>query len=125
MAVSPSGREIVTANGGPWRTSLTILERMRDRWEVRQVLPSAPSDSLIVGAQPGAADWRSVSTGLAFSGDRNIYVSEGNTGRISLFDARDERRRAIDINQAGFHDSYTGGLAFDFDRNILYAIRCV
>jgi len=110
LALSPSGREIVTANGGPWRESLTILERTRDRWDVRQV-----------AASTGAADWHGVSTGLAFSGDRNVYVSEGNSGRIDMFDSHDDIRRVIDINQGGFHDSYTGDLAFDFQHNILYA----
>jgi YVTN family beta-propeller protein len=122
LAVSPSGREIATSNLGPWRTSLTILERVRDRWETRQVAPSANSDPVLPDLQPGVAGWRGVSTGLAFSGDHNVYVAEGNTGRISLFDSHDERRRVIDINQGGFHDSYTGDLAFDFARNILYAV---
>jgi YVTN family beta-propeller protein len=121
LAVSPSGREIVTANLGPWRASLTIMERVRDNWEVRNVAPSAQPDSPLRDPQPGADAWRGVSTGLAFSGDHNVYVSEGNTGRISLFDSHDERRRIIDINQGGFHDSFTGDLAFDFARNILYA----
>jgi YVTN family beta-propeller protein len=121
LAVSPSGREIVTANLGPWRTSLTIIERVRDNWEVRNVVPSTPAESPLRDPQPGVDVWRGVSTGLAFSGDHNVYVSEGNTGRISLFDSHDERRRIIDINQGGFHDSFTGDLAFDFARNILYA----
>jgi YVTN family beta-propeller protein len=111
LALSPSGREIVTANGGPFRASLTVLERTRDRWDVRQVAASGD-----------AAEWHGVSTGLAFSGDRNVYVSEGNTGRIGLFDSHDEVRRTIDINQGGFHDSFTGDLAFDFERNVLYAV---
>jgi YVTN family beta-propeller protein len=122
LAVSPSGREIVTANGGPFRTSLTVLERQKDRWEVRQVTASVKADPLAPDAPPGPSDWRSVSTGVVFSGDHNVYVSEGNSGRIGLFDAHDERRRVIDINQGGFHDSYTGDLAFDYDHNILYAV---
>ena len=122
LALSPSGREIVTANGGPFRASLTVLERTRNRWDVRQVAASAGADPFDPGRQPSAADWHGVSTGLAFSGDRNVYVSEGNTGRIRLLDSQDETRRVIDINQGGFHDSFTGDLAFDFQRNILYAV---
>jgi YVTN family beta-propeller protein len=38
-----------------------------------------------------------------------------------MFDSNDEVRRTIDINQDGFHDSFTGDLAFDFQHNILYA----
>jgi YVTN family beta-propeller protein len=122
LALSPSGREIVTANGGPFRASLTVLERTRDRWNVRQVAASAGADPFDPGRPPSAADWHGVSTGLAFSGDRNVYVSEGNTGRIRLLDSQDETRRIIDINQGGFHDSFTGDLAFDFQHNILYAV---
>jgi YVTN family beta-propeller protein len=122
LAVSPSGREIVTANLGPWRSSLTILERARDRWDIRHVTTTANPDPAFRDPQPGADAWRGVSGGLAFSGDHNVYVSEGNTGHIVLFDSHDERRRAIDLNQGGFHDSFSGDLAFDFARNILYAV---
>ncbi len=111
LAISPSGREIVTANGGPFRSSLTVLERARDRWDVRQV--TAPAEG---------GDWHGVSTGVAFSGDRDVYVSEGNSGRINLFGSHDEVRRTIDINQGGYHDSFTGDLAFDFQHNVLYAL---
>jgi DNA-binding beta-propeller fold protein YncE len=110
LALSPSEREIATANAGPFGASLTILEWLRDHWDNRQVLASADPE------------WRGVSTGLAFSGDRNLYVSEGNSGRIDMFDSHDQRRRVIDINQGGFHDSFTGDLAFDFEHNILYAV---
>lgn len=110
LALSPSGREIVIASGGPVRSSLTILERERDHWAIRRVWPGT------------GEDWHGVSTGLAFSGDHNVYVSEGNSGRIAMLDSHDERRRLIDINQGGFRDSFTGDLAFDFERNILYAL---
>ncbi|HMD70231.1 MAG TPA: bifunctional YncE family protein/alkaline phosphatase family protein [Bryobacteraceae bacterium] len=122
LALSPSGRELVTANLGPFRASLTIMERTRDRWEVRQVAVPAGPDPFDPGRQPGPADWHGVSTGLAFSGDHNVYVSEGNTGRIVMFDSHEEIRRVIDLNQGGFHDSFTGELAFDYQHNILYAV---
>src|SRR5262249_33448595 len=45
LAISPSGRFVVTANTGPGRNSLTILERRaKDGWDVRQVLPPARED---------------------------------------------------------------------------------
>jgi len=49
--------------------------------------------------------------GLAFSGEHAVFASEGNSGRISLFDWSTARRRAIDLNQGGFDDSFTGDLA--------------
>ena len=41
---------------------------------------------------------------------------------MSLFDWSAGRRRAIDLNQGGFHDSYTGDLALDAERGILYVV---
>lgn len=115
MALSPSGKSLASANGGPWVYSVSILERLRTgKFENRQVVASG---------NPGTpADWKSVSNGIAFAGERGLYVSEGNSGRISYLDSSDERRRAFDLNQNGFHDSYSGSLALDSERNILYAV---
>ncbi len=121
LAVSPSTREIVTVNGGPWRTSISILERTQNRWEDRQLVASPEENPFDAGHAPSPNDWHSVSTGVAFAGDRNFYLAEGNTGRISFLDSRDDRRRYIDLNQGEYHDSYTGDLAFDFGQSILYA----
>ena len=110
-------------DGLPYRDSIAELdEAVSIGWAQTISQPAVVAFMLeLLDPQPGVDAWRSVSTGLAFSGDHNVYVSEGNTGRISLFDSHDERRRVIDINQGGFHDSFTGDLAFDFARNILYA----
>ena len=119
MAVSPSGKTVVTSNGGPGRNSLTVLDRDRNgRWQGRQLV----ARSLDMLDEFDAADWRSVFMGLAFSSDHAIYASEGNSGKISLFDWNTERRRVIDLNQKGFDDSYTGDLALDAERGILYAV---
>src|SRR5262249_14198902 len=42
------------------------------------------------------------------------------SGRIALVDWNSSRRRVIDLNQKGFENSYTGDLAFDHVRGILY-----
>jgi len=117
LAVSASGRTVVTTNLGPGTPSITALERSNG-WEARQ-LPAAPS-------WPGEpADdnvWRSVSLGVAFSGERTVFVSEGNSGRVAAIDLTSgERRRAIDLNLNGYRDSFTGELAWDAPRSILYA----
>lgn len=119
MAISPSGRFVATANTGPGRNSLTFLERRGAAWDVRHVLPPRKDEN-----EKGDQDdeWRGVFMGLAFSGDRGVYASEGNSGRISYFDGVGERRRFIDLNQGDFQDSYTGDLALDPDRNLLYAV---
>jgi YVTN family beta-propeller protein len=111
LAVSASGRTVVTANHGGTRASLTVMEHEKN-WELRH-LPAA------ILHEEGPADdrWRSVSKGLAFSGEHSVFVSEGITGRVSLIDLETgERRRAIDLD-AG---AASGDLAFDSARNILY-----
>ena len=117
LAVSPSGKTVVTANIGPWGDSLTILDHNRSgRWEPRQLVVHPAG----IPEKPEAAVWLGVSGGVAFSGERTIYSSEGYSGRINIFDSNDERRRPIDINQNGYRDSFTGDIAFDAERNILY-----
>ena len=119
IAVSASGKTVVTADGGPFRYSFTVLQRAsrEAHWQVHQVV----AGSLEAIEQSAPAGWHSVSTGVALAGDRGIYLSEGESGRVLLFDSFDERRRVFDLNQAGFTDSFTGDLALDAARGILYA----
>jgi DNA-binding beta-propeller fold protein YncE len=60
--------------------------------------------------------------GVAFSSEHTAYVSEGNSGRIALFDFNSDRRRTIDLNQHGYQDTYSGDLAFDPERNLVYVL---
>ncbi len=120
LLVSPSAHTVVTANGGPGWNSLTVLERdPSGRWDDRQIGAVSPFTS----GEEEDRDWRGVFMGLAWASDRSVFVSEGNSGRISVVDlVTQNRRRAIDLNQEGFSDSYTGDLALDPVRGILYAI---
>jgi len=118
LAVSPEGKCVLTANGGPGRNSLTILEHDKNRhWDVRHLLAAAKGDD---GDED--ADWRGVFMGIAFVNEHSAWVSEGNSGKVALFDFSSDRRRAVDLNQQGYQDSYTGDLAFDPERNLLYAV---
>jgi YVTN family beta-propeller protein len=118
LAISPSGRTVVTANSGPVRYSLTILERAAGaRWQARQLVVRPPDN-----IEPRGTGWSGVSMGLAFTSDHGLFASEGNSGRIASFDASDDRGRAVDLNRQGYQDSYTGDLAIDPQRNILYAV---
>jgi YVTN family beta-propeller protein len=115
LAVSASGKAFATANGGPGVNSITVLERDKNgRWQLRQ-LNARGSDDDVEG------DWRGVSLGLAFSGERAVFASEGNTGRIILLDWAADRRRTIELNRGSFKDSYSGDLAFDASAGLLYA----
>ncbi|MGO9231047.1 MAG: bifunctional YncE family protein/alkaline phosphatase family protein [Bryobacteraceae bacterium] len=118
IAVSSSGRTVVTANGGPFRYSFTVLARAPGdaRWQTRQVA----AGSLEAFEQSAPSGWHSVSLGVALAGDRSFYLAEGESGRVALFDSFDERQRVFNLNQGGFTDSFTGDLALDTSRGILY-----
>jgi YVTN family beta-propeller protein len=118
LAVSPSARAVVTADGGPSRYSLTILTRHNQRWDIRQAVAPRRGDP-----DADKDDWRSVFMGLAFAGDHAVWASEGNSGRVRLVSLPDGKAEQIyDLNQGGFRDSYTGDLALDGARQILYVV---
>lgn len=113
LAISPSGNLVISANGGP-QCSLTVLRRDKMYWWVKD----AP-----VGEGADRNGWSSVFMGLAFEGERSLFVSEGNSGRVRLIDpSNNATKRVYDLNVDGFQDSYTGDLAFDRERDILYVL---
>ncbi|MFN7992963.1 MAG: alkaline phosphatase family protein [Bryobacteraceae bacterium] len=133
IAISPSGKTVVSANSGPDRFSLTVLERDKSGvWSIRQVLaPKQKSDSNRERDPKEDGEWHSVFMGLAFSGERNVfssgehsvYASEGNSGRVRLMDlTTGGTRKILDLNQDGAEDSFTGDLALDPERGVLYVL---
>jgi YVTN family beta-propeller protein len=121
LAISPDGDLVVSANGGPDRYSMTILRRENGAWNVRQLV--APQKRREPAAEPEEDDWHSVFMGLAFNGDDELYASEGDSGRVRLIDPRSgARKHVFNLNQGGFEDSYTGDLALDRARGLLYVV---
>jgi YVTN family beta-propeller protein len=92
-------------------------ERNSRRWSV-----DTKTAGSFEGAEVFGQDWRGLFMGLAYVNDHSVWASEGNSGRVSLFDWSAARRRSIDLNQGDFKDSYAGDLALDAERNILYAV---
>jgi YVTN family beta-propeller protein len=110
---------VVTANGGMGRNSFTIFSREPSgRWASQQIAASSKEQV----DDFGATDWCGVFMGLALVNDHTVWASEGNSGRVSQFDWGADRRRVVDLNQGGFHDSYTADLANDPDRGMLYVV---
>lgn len=123
IALSPSGRAAVTANAGPWRYTMTVLERDRTgEWEAREIDSRSPAASDEFGFENTGGEWKGVSNGVAFIGERTIAVSEGNSGRVAIYDSGESRRRAIDLNTGLYSDSYSGAIAFDSQSGILYVV---
>ena len=133
LAISASGKTLVSANSGPDRFSLTVLEQQRDGyWQVRQLVAPKlkkpkPGEAAEKGDErshsDGLSDWHSVFMGLAFATEHSVYAAEGNTGRVRLVDlASGAVRKTYDLNRDGFSDSFTGDLAYDADRGIVYVV---
>jgi len=121
LAISPNGNLVVSANGGPDRYSLTTLLKQNNAWSVRQlVAPPKPKD----GAREAEGDdWHSVFMGLAFSSDEELFVSEGDNGRVRAINSPSGAKKyTLSLDQGGFSDSYSGDLAFDRARGILYVV---
>jgi YVTN family beta-propeller protein len=119
LAVSPDGQIVVTADGGPNRYGLTI-------WNERDDQPLSSVVAARGRRDDDAADdddWRSIFMGLAFETDDAVYASEGESGRIRRVDLRTGKgARFVDLNQGSVKDSYTGDLAYDPVRHLLYAV---
>jgi YVTN family beta-propeller protein len=126
LAISGSGRTLVSANSGPDRFSLTVLEQDNSgSWSVQQILApkKKPTEKEGQAFERGEESWHTVFMGLAFAGEHTVYASEGNSGRVRMVDlTTGSPRRIYDLNQGGFEDSFTGDLAFDADRGILYIL---
>jgi YVTN family beta-propeller protein len=121
LAISPSGRTLITVNGGTDRYSVTVLERdKKGPWQVRHLI--APKRAHEADEDDKDA-WHSVFMGAAFAGEHTVWVSDGNSGRVRLIDlATGGHRKVVDLNQNGAEDSYTGDLAIDAERSLLYVL---
>ncbi|HEU0123980.1 MAG TPA: alkaline phosphatase family protein [Bryobacteraceae bacterium] len=119
LAISPNGKRIVSADGGPRGFSLSLLENRTDGWRIDRKEAVRKADD----APESDDEFRSVFMGLAFENNDDIYASEGNSGRVRLLDITTGKRKQLyDLNTGGFSDSYTGDIAHDPKRRLLYVV---
>jgi YVTN family beta-propeller protein len=108
LAISPGGTAIATADGGPGPYSITVLLRSGIRWDSHHLMEE---------------DAHSVSMGLVFDGDHTLYASSGNSGCVrQILLPAGKVEQVYDLNQQGFTDSFTGDLAIDRARGLLYVV---
>ncbi|HXA51273.1 MAG TPA: alkaline phosphatase family protein [Candidatus Acidoferrum sp.] len=121
LTVSANGRIALTANTGPGRNSLSILQSDKAGvWRVNH-WPARTQDK--DDDDGDLAGWRGVFMGTALASDHSAWVSEGNSGKVSLFDWSSEHRRSVNLNTGSFTDSYTGDLAYDPEHSMLYVLE--
>jgi DNA-binding beta-propeller fold protein YncE len=116
LALSPDGRFAVTANSGPNRYSLTVLDL--SGYHPRTNLLMAP------GTREKDSDddaWESVSIGLTFFDKDSVFSADGNSGKVRLLSLPSGRREeTLQLDQGSWRDSYSGDIAFDRERSLLY-----
>jgi YVTN family beta-propeller protein len=119
LAVSPDGMFAVTSDGGPNRYSLTLLDMTAEPWQTRTLATKRRNEK----ADNDEDDWRSVFMGLQFAEDRRLFASEGNSGRVRDITIPGGRVQGLfHLNLGAWRDSYSGDLAYDGKRRILYVV---
>jgi YVTN family beta-propeller protein len=113
LALSPDGKMLVTANSGTHPFSVSVITELETAQpQVVQIPP---------GFKSADADPDSVYLGVAIGPDnRTLYLSEGNNGRVGIFDLVTHRRLyslSIDGTFQGktYHNSLSGELKLSPD----------
>ncbi len=119
LAVSPKGM-VATADIGYERFGVTVIERVKDTWREQHWWARTPFSKVAEQAEP---DWKSVFFGIAFETERSVWVAEGNSGRVRLIDTGSGNRlKLVNLDQGAWHNSFTGDLAFDAGRHLLFVL---
>lgn len=124
LAISPRGLA-ATADIGSERLGITVIATPKNpkagSWMVHHLWTKS--------RQPGAEkdeidpEWKGVFFGLAFEGEKNLWVSEGDSGKVRLIDATSGKRKmVVDLNAGPFQNSFTADLAFDAPRQMLWVL---
>ncbi|HEY3836790.1 MAG TPA: bifunctional YncE family protein/alkaline phosphatase family protein, partial [Bryobacteraceae bacterium] len=123
IAVSPSGKTIVTSNVGI-STAIGV-----NRPSISVIVPGKHdtawnlSDFAAEPKQPRSHAWQGLSTGIALTSDGAAWVSEGDTGRVvELSLSAGTRKFSINLNADSFSHSFTDALTLDVARNLLIVL---
>jgi DNA-binding beta-propeller fold protein YncE len=120
LALSPDGKTLVTANSGTHPFSASIITQLDSpEPQVVQIPP---------GFKPADADPDSVFLGVAVGPDnRTLYLSEGNNGRVGIFDLI-TRQRLYSLSLDGsfqgktYANSLTAALQLSSDGRRLFVL---
>jgi DNA-binding beta-propeller fold protein YncE len=121
IVVNAKADTIISADGGPNRFSLTVVKRDGQHWRTRTIkgkkVKTDPDE------EEEEEGFHSVFQGMAFEGDSGLFVSEGNSGVVRRLDSDNGKTQfKLELNQGEYRDSYSGDLAFDAKRHLLYVV---
>ena len=123
IAVSPSGKTIVTANIGLSksigldRPSITVIVpgKRDSAWNLE--------DFHAEPRRPDPKAWQGVTTGLAVTGDNSAWISEGDSGRVVELNLSTGNRKAVvSLNVEHYTGSFTDALVYDPVRNLIVVL---
>ncbi|HPT28333.1 MAG TPA: alkaline phosphatase family protein, partial [Bryobacteraceae bacterium] len=118
LAISPDGKYAVTADGGPDRYSLTILDMADETWRLSRLEAKRRGEKAVSGDED---DWRSVFLGLAWEDGTRLFASEGNSGRVRHVAIPSGRLLGhFNLNDGEWKDSYAADIAYDPEGKVLY-----
>lgn len=121
LAVSPKG-VVATADVGHERFGVTIVEppTKKEAWRVGHIWARTPDSGAPEFAPP---DWKGVTAGIAFDGEKSVWITEGDSGRIRQIElANGDHGKIISLNSGEFTNSYTTDLAYDSTRHLIYVV---
>jgi YVTN family beta-propeller protein len=125
LAVSRKG-VLATADIGYERVGITVANPAVQKgskaitWQVGHIWARTPQSKAAEQADP---EWKGVFSGIAFDGDRSVWVSEGDSGRIRLVDAfTGKRQRVVSLDDAEWKHSFAADFAFDAGRRLIFVI---
>jgi DNA-binding beta-propeller fold protein YncE len=121
IAVNAKADLVVSADGGPNRFSLTVLKQDGAKSTTKTIRGKARRRD--GEAEEDGDLFNSVFQGMAFDGQSSLLVSEGNSGRVRHLDVDNGKTQyVLELNQGEWRDSYSGDLAFDAKRGLLYVV---
>ena len=121
LAVSLRGI-IATADTGPERFGVTIIQPpvKKNPWRIDHIWSRTPHSTAPEFAPP---DWKGVTAGIAFDGEKSIWITEGESGKIRQLElSNGEHGKIVSLNGGEWSNSFTIDLAFDAARHVLYVV---
>ena len=119
IALSAKGT-IATADIGSERFGITVIAPAKNSWSVHHLWTRTPKLTSPEQADP---EWKGVFFGIAFEGEKSLWVSEGESGKVRLVDAQSgQRKKLVDLNDTKFRNSYSSDLAYDEEGHALWVL---
>ncbi len=121
LAVSPRGT-VATADTGSERFGVTVIEPpvKKSPWKVGHIWARTPHSSAPEFAPP---DWKGVTAGIVFDGEKSLWITEGESGKIRQLElSNGNHGRIVSLNAGEWSNSFTIDLAYDGTRHILYVV---